>query len=103
MHRIALIVVAAACMASPALGQSTQRGAELAKRWCAGCHVVERTPAAASADGLPTFPALANVPGQTADRLRAAMNPQHSRMPDLALSKQQQDDLAAYILSLRAR
>jgi hypothetical protein len=31
------------------------------------------------------------------------MNPQHSRMPDFALGKQQQDDLAAYILSLRTR
>jgi hypothetical protein len=31
------------------------------------------------------------------------MNPQHSRMPDFALSKQQQDDLVAYILSLRGR
>lgn len=28
------------------------------------------------------------------------MNPLHSRMPDFALSKAQQDDLAAYIKSL---
>jgi len=29
------------------------------------------------------------------------MNPTHGRMPDLSLSKRDQDDLAAYILSLR--
>jgi hypothetical protein len=48
-----------------------------------------------------SFAALATQKDQTPERLRAAMNPQHSRMPDLQLSKQQQDDLVAYILSLR--
>lgn len=95
------LAIVFALSAATAFAQSPERGAALAKRWCANCHVVEATPAAASADGLPTFPALANAPGQSADRLRAAMNPQHSRMPDFALGKQQQDDLAAYILSLR--
>jgi hypothetical protein len=31
------------------------------------------------------------------------MSPQHSRMPDFALSSRQQDDLVAYIYSLRVR
>ena len=93
----------ASCLPTMAAAQDSARGEELAKRWCANCHVVERSPASAPADGLPTFPALANAPGQTADHLRASMNPQHGRMPDLALSKRQQDDLAAYILSMRTR
>jgi hypothetical protein len=50
---------------------------------------------------VPTFLALAAEQGQTPERLHAAMNPQHSRMPDLQLSKQQQDDLVAYIFSLK--
>ncbi len=65
--------------------------------------LVERTATAASADGLPTFPTIAAKPDLSADHLRAAMNPQHSRMPDLALSKRQQDDLIAYIYSLRRK
>jgi mono/diheme cytochrome c family protein len=93
----------AASLPTVAPAQDAARGAELAKRWCVNCHVVERLPATAPADGLPTFPALANAPGQSADHLRAAMNPQHSRMPDFALGKTQQDDLVAYILSLRTR
>src|SRR5262245_36621519 len=84
-----------------AAAQDAERGREIAQRWCSSCHVVERTAAAASANGLPTFPALANRTDLSADRLRAAINPQHSRMPDLALSKRQQDDLIAYIFSLR--
>ena len=104
MSRIAGYVVALTVAGfGPAAAQDAVRGEEIAKRWCAGCHVVERSPAQAPANGLPTFPALANASGQSAEHLRASMNPQHSRMPDLALGKQQQDDLIAYIFSLRTR
>lgn len=102
--RLAVVLVATGITFAPldTPAQDAARGGDLAKRWCANCHVVERSPATAPADGLPTFPALANQAGQSAEHLRAAMNPQHSRMPDFALSKRQQDDLVAYILSLRA-
>ncbi|MBS0525746.1 MAG: c-type cytochrome [Proteobacteria bacterium] len=81
--------------------QDVERGHQLAERWCSGCHTVERSPAAARADGIPSFAAIAGISGNSTDRLRAAMNPTHGRMPDLSLSKRDQDDLAAYILSLR--
>lgn len=84
-----------------AVAQDADQGREIARRWCSACHVVERTATEAPANGLPTFPAIAARADLTADRLRAAINPQHSRMPDLALSKRQQDDLIAYIFSLR--
>ena len=86
-----------------ASAQDVGRGERLAKTWCANCHVVDRNPPEASATGVPTFPALAAAQGQTPERLRAAMNPQHSRMPDLQLSKQQQEDLVTYIFSLKPR
>jgi mono/diheme cytochrome c family protein len=85
-----------------AAGQDLDRGRQLAQRWCAGCHTVERSPVEARADGVPTFPAIAAVPGMSPDRLRASMNPMHGRMPDLSLAKRDQDDLATYILSLRS-
>jgi mono/diheme cytochrome c family protein len=86
-----------------AWGQDIEQGHQLATRWCANCHVVERTTAAASANGLPTFPAIAANPRTTPDLLRATMSAQHGRMPDLQLSKHQQDDLVAYIQSLRQK
>ncbi|MGE3919085.1 MAG: cytochrome c [Hyphomicrobiaceae bacterium] len=73
----------------------------MAQRWCSSCHVVDRSVTEAPANGLPTFPGIAGTPGLSTDRLRAAITPQHSRMPDFALSKRQQDDLIAYIYSLR--
>jgi mono/diheme cytochrome c family protein len=86
-----------------ALAQDIDQGHQLATRWCANCHVVERTTAAASANGLPTFPAIAANPRATPELLRATMSAQHGRMPDLQLSKRQQDNLIAYIQSLRPK
>ena len=88
---------------SLAVAQDAQQGHEIAQRWCSSCHVVDRAATRAPADGLPTFPAIAAKPDLSADYLRAAMNPQHSRMPDFALSRRQQDDLIAYIYSLRRK
>jgi mono/diheme cytochrome c family protein len=84
-----------------AWSQDVAQGHQLATRWCANCHVVERTAAAASANGLPTFPAIAESPRTTPELLQATMSAQHGRMPDFQLSKRQQDDLIAYIQSLR--
>lgn len=86
-----------------AWAQDIDTGHQLATRWCANCHVVERTTAAASANGLPTFPAIASSPRTTPELLRATMSAQHGRMPDLQLTKRQQDDLIAYISSLRQK
>jgi mono/diheme cytochrome c family protein len=99
MSRLAAILVL--FLPAIAAAQDVERGRQLAQRWCSACHTVERSPAAARADGIPSFPAVAAIPDISAMRLRAAMNPAHGRMPDLSLSKRDQDDLAAYILSLR--
>ena len=99
MSRLAAVLVL--MLPGIAAAQDIERGRQLAQRWCSGCHTVERSPADARADGVPTFPAIAAMPGIAPDRLQAAMNPIHGRMPDLSLGKRDQDDLAAYILSLR--
>jgi mono/diheme cytochrome c family protein len=96
-----VIVCSILLLPATAFAQDVDRGRQLSARWCAGCHVVDRSPKEARADGTPTFPAIAAKPGISTEHLRAAMNPTHGRMPDLALSKRDQDDLVAYIFSLR--
>jgi len=96
-----LSVFLALLLPATAVAQDAERGHQLAQRWCSGCHTIERSPAAARADGIPSFRAVAAMPNLSAERLRAAMNPTHGQMPDLSLSKRDQDDLAAYILGLR--
>jgi mono/diheme cytochrome c family protein len=99
MNRLAAVLVL--LLPATSVAQDADRGHQLAQRWCSGCHTIERSPAAARADGIPSFRAVAAMPNISPERLRAAMNPTHGRMPDLSLSKRDQDDLAAYILGLR--
>ena len=85
----------------PAEAQDALRGQALAERWCANCHVVNRAATTGRSDGLPTFPALAARKDLSAATLKGAMTATHSRMPDFQLGARDQDDLVAYILSLR--
>ena len=95
---LALLV---AMTASSAQAQDVLRGQALAERWCANCHVVNRAATTGKADGLPTFPAIAARKDVTAATLKGAMTATHSRMPDLQLGARDQEDLVAYIFSLR--
>jgi cytochrome c len=107
--KVAGIAGAIAGVAMPTLlaagvqAQDAVRGQALAERWCAGCHIVSRTATTGSADGRPTFPALAARADVTAATLKGAMTATHSRMPDFELGARDQDDLVAYIFSLRPR
>ena len=101
MRKLALLL-----LMLPAFGraQDAARGKAMAERWCATCHVVSSSATIGNANGLQTFPALAADPGITASKLRAAMTSQHGGgMPDFSLTTQEQDDLVAYIFSLRTK
>ena len=96
-----LALVIATLLPNLAAAQDILRGQALAERWCANCHVVTRAATTGQSNGLPTFPALAARKDITAASLKGAMTATHSRMPDFQLGARDQDDLAAYILSLR--
>jgi hypothetical protein len=50
---------------------------------------------------VPTFTAIASMPSTTPIALRVYLQTPHARMPDLHLSRDETDNLIAYILSLR--
>lgn len=102
MRALTLLLLLLLSSVTSAWGQDVLRGQALAERWCANCHVVNRATTTGRSDGLPTFPALANRKDVTAATLKGAMTATHSRMPDLQLGARDQDDLVAYIVSLRA-
>lgn len=99
------LALAAAMVLLPGLAdaQDVLRGQALAERWCANCHVVNRAATVGRSDGLPTFPAIAIRKETTAATLKGAMTGTHSRMPDFQLGARDQDDLVAYIFSLRTQ
>ena len=76
------------------------RGGELARVWCANCHVVGNAATGAIQQGPPTFQSVAHS-GMTADQLRAFLSHPHGAMPDLALTRAEIDDLIGYIETLR--
>lgn len=78
-------------------------GRRLAEAWCSGCHVIGPGASGPVVDATPTFPSIARMPSATGMSLRAFLLTPHSRMPDIQISREQTDDVMAYILSLRGR
>jgi mono/diheme cytochrome c family protein len=76
-------------------------GQKLAETWCSSCHVVGPAPDRGTSNGAPTFSAIAQMPSTTPLSLRAFLQTPHAQMPDLHLSRDEIDDVGAYILSLR--
>ena len=91
----ALFLGTAACYAADA-----EHGRDLAKRWCASCHVVSSDQARANADA-PPFVTIARSPNFDAKRLAYFLLDPHPKMPDLPLSRAAAEDVAAYIETLR--
>ena len=75
------------------------RGSQLARQWCASCHVTSGDPAGNIQQGPPSFHTIAGA--RTADQLRAFLSHPHGAMPDLSLTRQEIDDLVGYIETLR--
>lgn len=104
---LALALVPHATAQAPTEEGDPRKGREIAQTWCATCHVVEENPAR-GADTAPTFPTIAARETVTADGLRAFLTAQHAggtsgRMPNLSLSRNDVDNLVAYLLSLRGK
>lgn len=80
-----------------------EAGRRLAGIWCSNCHLTGAGPQARTADAAPSFRSIARMPSQTALSLRAFLQTPHVLMPDYQLSREEQDDVVAYILSLDDR
>jgi mono/diheme cytochrome c family protein len=93
-----LIVIAG--LSSSAFAADPDHGADLAKRWCASCHVVTSEQKQASAD-VPSFASIARKPDFTPEKLAYFLLEPHPKMPNFPLSRIEAGDIAAYIGSLR--
>jgi len=75
------------------------RGGQLARQWCANCHVVGEDPSGTVQQGPPSFRTIAHH--LTTEQIRTFLSHPHSPMPDLALTRSEIDDLIGYIETLR--
>jgi mono/diheme cytochrome c family protein len=95
-----LVVAAVGLGGSVALAADTNHGGELAKRWCASCHLVDSAQKQASTDA-PPFDAIAHKSDFTPEKVAFFLLDPHPKMPNFPLSRNEAADLAAYIGSLR--
>jgi mono/diheme cytochrome c family protein len=78
----------------------TERGAGLARQWCASCHLVAQDQTSASTEA-PPFASIAERSPDEISALAGFLADPHPPMPDLSLTRQEIRDLLAYIASLR--
>jgi mono/diheme cytochrome c family protein len=71
-------------------------GERLAQRWCASCHMISADQRQAS-DAAPPFSSIATLPQFDAPKLAFFLLEPHPKMPTMALSRSDADDLAAFI------
>jgi mono/diheme cytochrome c family protein len=92
-------MLVAASLSSGAFAADAAQGEKLARRWCAACHVVAEDQTH-GADNVPTFAAIAKIPGFDAEKIARFLRDPHPKMPDMQISNFEAADLAAYIVSL---
>jgi mono/diheme cytochrome c family protein len=97
---VAIIVLAAAVLTAPASAADADQGGVLATRWCAACHIVAPGQTRGGTQA-PPFSEIAKKPGFDAGQLALYLLLPHPRMPDMALSRGEAADLAAYIARQR--
>jgi mono/diheme cytochrome c family protein len=86
--------------AETATAQAIAHGSTIAKTWCSACHLVSPQQTSANADA-PTFSSIARRLPNDADVLAAFIANPHPPMPNLSLTRQDIQDLLAYINTLK--
>jgi cytochrome c len=97
---VVALALTAWSVAPPAIAAGDpQAGKALAEVWCTSCHTVADK--GTGRDSAPPFSAIARV--QRADQgwIRAWLADPHPPMPNIGLSRQQIDDIVAYLDALR--
>jgi mono/diheme cytochrome c family protein len=103
MKNIPIIIVCSAILLGGTVtpgAADAKRGEQIARRWCADCHVVapnERRPTSEA----PPFATIANQRDFNAERLAFFLLSPHPKMPNMSLTRAEAIDLALYIASLR--
>jgi len=106
--RSILLIATAALLVTPALTEpgraapqlGVPHGRVIAETWCSACHLVSPEQTRTNAD-VPTFASIAQRLPAAADVLAAFIANPHPPMPTLNLTRQDIQDLLAYIATLK--
>jgi mono/diheme cytochrome c family protein len=93
------MALAAAFPTTAARAGDAVAGQEIARTWCAACHVVDDAQQSGNA-AVPTFAEIAGRPGFDEKTLGEFLADPHPKMPDMSLTRGEIDNLGAYFASL---
>jgi mono/diheme cytochrome c family protein len=99
LHGFMLISLILPCIAAPPIQADVNKGGQLARQWCANCHVISDGPASTVQQGPPSFRTIARS-GMNAEQLRSFLTHPHGAMPDPSLTRAEIGDLIGYIETL---
>jgi mono/diheme cytochrome c family protein len=99
--RIAAFITLAGCIGYSGLAYAAgnaEAGRQLVTRSCSSCHATESS--ATATDNAPPFSAVAKTNKERPAWIRGWLMSPHPPMPNISLSRQQIDDIVAYLSSL---
>jgi mono/diheme cytochrome c family protein len=99
----ALTLLAGGPAWSQGLPGDPEQGRQIAQSWCRACHEVAPGERAPSGTKAPPFQVVADGTAVTEAALRAFFQTPHATMPNVQPTRQETDDLIAYLLSLKGR
>ncbi len=102
--RFMTVVVAIALSTGTVYAQEigdAARGRAMAETRCAECHDVRPGGVVSPRSDAATFQRVANSPGMSALAIEVWLTTAHREMPHLVLTKDEREDLIAYITSLK--
>ena len=85
--------------AGPRLMGVPSKGRRVAEKWCINCHVTSSEKTAGS-DAAPTWASIAADPDMTDTYIKSFLTNTHGQMQGISLSRQQINDVIAYIRTL---
>ena len=88
------------CSGKATLAADADNGSRLAQRWCASCHIVSSAQSGGS-DGALSFAAIAQKSDFSVEKLAFFLLDPHPTMPNMSLSRNEAQDIAAYIAKQR--
>jgi mono/diheme cytochrome c family protein len=94
-----LFVAATALNSSGTLAADIRQGEQLARRWCASCHLVTADQRQDTTEA-PPFSSIARKPDFDTNRLAFFLLDPHPKMPNMSLTRTEAGDIAGYIASL---
>jgi cytochrome c len=101
LTEIGLALVLAAGSLAQAAAADVNTGKRLTEQWCDQCHVIGN--GSRGTDAAPPLPVIAQQKGKDPQWVKTWLVAPHPPMPNLNLSRQEIDDITAYLTSLNQR